>query len=272
MAEPVQTPPAVAVANQKGGVGKTTTTLNLGGALNERGQDVLLVDADPQGYLTSSVGLDDAYTSDDASLYDALLEPEEHRLVDLARPHPAGEFDVVPAHVDLFALQQELVTAMRGRERLEMLFDEIPGDPYDIILVDAPPSLGIMNDNVLLATKNIVVPALAEDSSIRAFDILFNQVETLEDRYETEIREIAVVVSRVEYPLDGEQRAMLDWFSETFGDAVPVVEVRKRTAIKRAWNAEQSIFAHDEECDQRDSLLDLADAVLDRVGGQEVSA
>lgn len=247
-------PIRVGIVQQKGGVGKTTLTINIGGALNEIDNDVLLVDMDPQGYLTSGVGLDEAYTADAPTLYDALISPNDHDVADLAEKHP--EFDVLPANVDMFTLSQDLTGSMRSRERLGMLLED--STEYDTVLVDAPPSLGILTDNVLLGTRGAVIPAQAEDTSIRAIDLLFKQIDSLEQNFGTTIRELGIVASAVEYPLDNEQSGMLDWFKDTFDGRMPVFEVRKRAAIKRAYNAGVSIFRHEEECDQEPAFEEIA--------------
>lgn len=247
-------PYQLAVSNQKGGVGKTTLTINIAGALNERGHDVLVVDTDPQGYLTEGVGLTEAYTEESPNLYDAFVDPREVAVDPLIYSHP--EFDVIPANIDMFTLEQDLVSMMRGRKRLSTLLDRIHG--YDFIVVDCPPSLGIITDNGLLACQNLLIPALAEDTSIRALDLLFQQIESLETEFETQITERALVASRVEYPLDNEQQGMLEWFEETF-EHIPMYVLRHRTAIKRAWNNGVSIFEHDEDCDQERVLIDVAD-------------
>ncbi|MBX0297923.1 MULTISPECIES: ParA family protein [Haloarcula] len=248
-------PYRLAVSNQKGGVGKSTIALNVAGAMSERDAETLLVDLDPQGYLTSGVGLDDEYTAPSPNLNDALKSPSEHKVDDLVISH--DEFDVLPANIDMFSLEQELVSGMRGRERLSMLLEDLDG--YDFMVVDCPPSLGLLTDNALLACQNVLIPAEAEDTSIRAVELLFKQIDSLEDNFGTAIQEEALVVSNVDYPLDGEQKEMLEWFDETFSENIPVFEIRNRAAIKRAFNAGVSIFGHDEECDQTDELLRIAD-------------
>ncbi|NHN65110.1 ParA family protein [Haloarcula sp. JP-Z28] len=252
-------PYRLAVSNQKGGVGKSTVALNIAGALGERGQNVLLVDLDPQGYLTSGVGLDDEYTAPSPNLNDALKAPGEHAVGDLVVAHE--EFDVLPANIDMFSLEQELVSGMRGRERLSMLLEDVTG--YDFLVVDCPPSLGLLTDNALLACENVLIPAEAEDTSIRAVELLFKQIDSLEDNFGASIQEEALVVSNVDYPLDGEQQGMLEWFEGTFSDRIPVFEIRSRAVIKRAFNAGHSIFGHDEECDQADELLRIADYFIE---------
>jgi len=252
-------PYRLAVSNQKGGVGKSTVALNIAGALGERGQNVLLVDLDPQGYLTSGVRLDDEYTAPSPNLNDALKAPGEHAVGDLVVAHE--EFDVLPANIDMFSLEQELVSGMRGRERLSMLLEDVTG--YDFLVVDCPPSLGLLTDNALLACENVLIPAEAEDTSIRAVELLFKQIDSLEDNFGASIQEEALVVSNVDYPLDGEQQGMLEWFEDTFSDRIPVFEIRSRAVIKRAFNAGHSIFGHDEECDQADELLRIADYFIE---------
>lgn len=253
----------LAIAQQKGGTGKTTTTINVGGALAELGDDVLLVDSDPQGYLTMGVGLDDQYTETSPTLADALRSPDEHSIAELTDT-AHSEFDVVPAAMDMFTLEQDLVSAMRGRERMQMLLEEHTG--HDWVLIDCPPSLGLLTDNALLSAGNILIPAEAQDTSIRALELLLKQITTLEERFDTRITERGIVVSNVTYPLDAEQEDMLRWFNDRFGDQIPVHEVRNRVAIKRAFNQGRSIFGTDEDCDQEEPLLRIATNLRSQVG------
>lgn len=248
-------PYKLVVSNQKGGVGKSTIALNVAGALGERDNDVLLVDLDPQGYLTSGCGYKDAYTEDGTDLADALQAPTEHSVAELVVPHP--EFDLLPANIGMFTLEQDLVSAMQGRKRLQMLLEDVTD--YDFIVVDCPPSLGLLTDNALLACENLLIPAEAEDTSIRALDLLFKQIDSLEENFsEASINERAIVVSNVDYPLDGEQKDMLEWFDDNFSEFIPVFEVRNRAAIKRAWNNGHSIFGHEEDSDMEDELHSIA--------------
>lgn len=248
-------PYKLVVSNQKGGVGKSTIALNTAGALADRGNDVLLIDLDPQGYLTSGAGYKDLYTEDGVHLADALKNPNDYAVADLVVDH--DEFDLLPANIGMFTLEQDLVSAMQGRKRLQMLLKDVAA--YDFVVVDCPPSLGLLTDNALLACENLLIPAEAEDTSIRALDLLFKQVDSLEANFDdAAINEQAIVVSNVDYPLDGEQRGMLEWFDDNFSEFIPVFEVRNRAAIKRAWNNGHSIFGHDEECDMEDELVRIA--------------
>lgn len=245
---------AIGVTNQKGGVAKTTNTINLAGAAAAAGYDVLAVDTDPQGYLTNNLGLDEAYTTEAPTFYDAWLEPTDHDPADFIVAH--DEFDVLPATVDMFNLEQDLIAeGWRVRERLAMVFDRLPA--YDLVFVDAPPSLGPINDNVLLATRNIIIPMEAAETSVLALDHLLTQIETLEKRFEATINEQAVIISNVEYPLDNEQRDMIEWIRDTFDGRCPVYEVRNRAAISRATKAGRSITGFEEESDMESVYTDI---------------
>ena len=236
----------IGVTLQKGGVAKTTTTINVSGALADRGHNVLAIDTDPQGYLTRTLGFMDTYNAQEPNLADAFEEPGDHALTDLIVDHP--EFDVLPSNIDMFTVQQSLIAAgWKPRERLAMLFDQLDSLDYDYVLVDAPPSLGVINDNVLLATQDLVVPLEVMVTSIHALDILLNQVETLEDRYDAHIQLAAIVLSNIHYPLDNDQAEMIDYFQEMFDGRCPVHEVRHRAAIKRSLGQHGSVFGADAE-------------------------
>jgi len=254
MTSTTQTTRHVAVALQKGGVGKTMVSINVAGALADRGHDVLFVDTDPQGNATEGLGFADTYLEDAPHLASVLVDGEGD-LADIVLEHE--EMDVVPSNIDMFTAEAELVSAMQGRRRLERALDDLlETREYDFVIYDTPPSLLVMTDSALLAAGNVLIPALAEETSTRALDILFNQIDTIEANFDTTVREIGVVANRVEP--DGESKRMMDWFEDTFSDAVPVFEVRKRVALKRAWNNSVSIFEHDESSDMEAVFDDIA--------------
>ncbi|MFC6823485.1 ParA family protein [Halopelagius fulvigenes] len=244
----------IAVSNQKGGAGKTTTAINVAGALAERGHGVLLVDADPQGHATEGLGYEDEYDTEALSLYDVLIDiAETDRFPELIRHHE--EFDVVPAHVQMFKLEGELTTARRREERLSMAFDSLEHE-YDFVIVDCPPNLGPLVDNALLACRRVLIPAPTRTTAIRALEILFDQIEILAETFDVSIHPVALVANEV--TTDSEAEKMLEWFDDVLGEGVPVFEVRKRVALQRAWNNGVSIFAHPEECDMTGVYDDVA--------------
>lgn len=248
---------ALAVTNQKGGTGKTTVAVNVAGALAARGNDVLLIDLDPQGYATEGTGLSEAYDEAELTLHDVLLDLDNvGRLDDLIRP--GHEFDVVPSNAELTAknTQTQLQQASGGERRLSMALERLERD-YDFIIVDCPPGLGALTDNALLATGNVLVPAETKGTSMRALELLRDQIDSLGIVFpDVEIAPVGVVANEVRS--DGVSDDMLGWLQDVFGDSVPVYEVRKRVVLQRALMDGHSLFAHDEECDMAPVFDELA--------------
>lgn len=252
----------IAVTNQKGGVGKTTVAINVGGALAELGRDVLLVDLDPQGAATEGLGFAAEYDAQPPSLFDVLTEPEQRdALADLIVEH--DEMDVVPANVDMTAAEPELTLSRRGGEQLSLALDALD-DEYEYIIVDCPPYLGYLTDNGLYAAQNILIPALAESTSKRALELLFDHVKSLELDYEIAIDELGVIANRVEET--NEAKEMMEWFEQAFPD-VPVWEIRKRVALQRAFSEGVSIFEYDRELDMAEVFVKIAELVEQHFGG-----
>jgi chromosome partitioning protein len=245
-------PGTIAVSNQKGGVGKTTVAVNVAGALNQRGHDVLLVDLDPQGAATEALGFTAAYDAEPPSLFDVLTEAEQRAMIgDLIVTHE--EMDVVPSNIDMTAAEPELTLSRRGGEQLALAL-ELVKDAYDYVIIDCPPYLGYLSDNGLHAAQNVLIPALAESTSKRALELLFDHIESLELDYEISIGECGVVANRVEETNEAEE--MMQWFTDAFPD-VPVWEVRKRVAFQRAFSAGQSIFGYDPDLDMAEVFAEI---------------
>lgn len=169
-----------AVVNQKGGVGKTATSAGVAGALAELGRRVLVVDLDPQGHLTSALKIADP--GDGPTLAMALTGQWAGSALDLAVSHSApgsGRLDVIPNSVDMFMVGREL-DQLRAREgRLERVLETL-GSVYDHVLIDCPPALDILTDNALTAADGVLIPVQAEDSSLRALELLLAQVDAVE--------------------------------------------------------------------------------------------
>jgi len=257
MAEPAK----IAVSNQKGGVGKTTVAINVAGALNQRGRDVLLVDLDPQGAATEGLGFLEEYDAQPPSLFEVLTEPEQREEIrDLVVEHE--EMDVVPSNIDMTAAEPELTLSRRGGEQLALALQEIEDD-YDYIVIDCPPYLGYLTDNGLYAAQNLLIPALAESTSKRALELLFDHVEALELDYEITIDERGVVANRVEET--NEAKEMMQWFDDAFPD-VPVWEVRKRVALQRAFSDGSSIFEYNPDLDMGEVFLEIGASLDDQFG------
>jgi len=286
----------ICVTNAKGGTGKTTVAINVAGALNERGRDVLFVDLDPQGNATEGLGLLEAYDAGPPTLFDALTDPSRRDVVnDLVVEHE--EMDVLPSNLDLLHAEQELTIAhlmarlaeMGGQEAgIEALsslalnvepagiqgphaLDALSGaldaleTAYDYILIDSPPFYGQLTETSIYAAGNILVPALTEATSERAIELLIDQVAALEDMTDIEVNTVGVVANRVEQT--NEDQLMIDWLNEVFAGQ-RVWEVRKRVALQRAFSAGTSIFASEGSVDMADVFREIA-AEFDRQFGYE---
>lgn len=258
MAETAQ----LAVTNQKGGVGKTAVAINVAGALNQRGRDVLFVDLDPQGNATENLGMREAYDDEPPTLFDVLTDADRREeIADIVRTHE--EMDVVPSSIDMTAVEPELTLSRRSGEQLALALDHV-ADGYDYVIIDCPPFLGNLMDNALFAAQNILIPALAEDTSKRAFELLFDHVDALATDYEIAVLERGVVINRIDVRKT-QANEMIDWINDAFDDT-PVWEVRERAGIQRALANGASIFIEEPECDQLDVFEAMAESLDEQFG------
>ncbi|MGH2530921.1 MAG: ParA family protein [Thermomicrobiales bacterium] len=263
----------IAICNQKGGVGKTTLAINLGAALADLGQRVLLVDLDPQGHLTEGLGLQECYLNAHPTLYDALTSKEPVRLVDLIqRQTKAAEpLHVIPASYQLMLAEQALYLARNREHKLKNLLGQL-NNHYDYILIDCPPVLGNLTDNALNAAREVLIPIQAEATSVRALELLFDQIESVERGLNIQIEVLGVVPNLVQ------DSAMARKILQDLRGSVPMLaplELRKRVMLQNAWAAGCSIFAHEvgSSADEKtkrevvEAYRDLGRFVLDQTQG-----
>jgi chromosome partitioning protein len=166
----------VACANQKGGVGKTTTVVNLGSYLALAGERILVVDLDPQGNATSGLGLDRSKI--EQSVYDAVIDGMPIR--ELMHPGPLPGLDVVPSTIALAGAEIELATAEARERRLRRLLETVDDD-YDYVLVDCPPSLGLLTVNALTAANSILIPLQCEYYALEGLTQLLATIDLIRD-------------------------------------------------------------------------------------------
>ena len=244
----------IAFANQKGGVAKTTTTLNLGVAFMERGFRVLLVDLDPQGNLTMSQGLNpDAI---ERSMFDVLV----HRLPISEIIHQA-EVDIAVASIDLAGAELAL-SAMIGRERaLEKALLEVR-DTYDFILIDTPPSLGLLTINAFVAATGVIVPVQCEYLSLRGLVQLENTLAMVRENLNPHVK-IEGILPTMFDSRTLHSREAVEILEENFGDLVFKNRIRKTIRYAEAPVKGNSIMKYEPSGTAADAYRELAKEVLD---------
>ena len=165
----------IAVANQKGGVGKTTTAVNLAACLAKEGRKVLLIDSDPQGNATSGLGFDKRDVK--KCIYDALIN--EVPMADTLKHTAYENLDVIPATIQLAGAEIELVSLMNREGRLKNALERIKHD-YDYVIIDCPPSLGLLTINALTAASSVMIPVQCEFYALEGITMLMNTIQLVQ--------------------------------------------------------------------------------------------
>jgi chromosome partitioning protein len=243
----------IAFANQKGGVAKTTTTLNLAVAFAEQGLDVLAVDLDPQGNLTMSQGMNPDQL--DRSMFDVLV-----RSMPIEEIIHRAEIDVAVSSIDLAGAELAL-SSMIGRERaLQKALLPVRSD-YDYILIDTPPSLGLLTINALTAADEVIVPVQCEYLSLRGLVQLQNTLGMIRENLNPSV-DIRGILPTMYDGRTLHSREAMDMLKENFGDTVFETRIRKTVRYAEAPVQGSSVLKYDPTGSAAEAYRDLAKEVL----------
>jgi len=238
---PASGPRIFAVANQKGGVGKTTTTVNLGACFAERGRRVLIVDLDPQANASTGLGLNPRQL--DYSLYDVLLQ--DVPMEDVIEPVSVKNLFVAPASLDLAGAEIELVPSMNRERKLQDAINSVIDD-YDIVLIDCPPSLGLLTINGLTAATEVLVPIQTEYYALEGLGQLIRNVDLVTRNLNPDLllSTIVLVMFDARTKLSGQ---VADEVREHFGDKVMRHVIPRTVRLSEAPSFGQPITTFDPE-------------------------
>jgi chromosome partitioning protein len=205
----------LAMCNQKGGVGKTTTTINLGAALAEQGRRVLLLDFDPQGALSVGLGVNPLQL--DRTVYDLLLE-RDVQVEDVLLMTDVPGMDLIPSNIDLSAAEVQLVNEVAREQTLRRALAPVLPD-YDVVLIDCQPSLGLLTVNALTASQGVVIPLECEYFALRGVALLIQTIEKVRERLNPELEVEGILATMYDArTLHG--REVLARVVDAFGDRV----------------------------------------------------
>jgi len=246
----------IAIANQKGGVGKTTTSVNLGACLASLGKKVLLVDIDPQGNTTSGVGINKADVSD--CIYDVLIN-EVHPREAMVETNVPG-LTVIPATIQLAGAEIELVSTISREQRLKKSLHMVK-DQFDYVLIDCPPSLGILTINSLTAADSVLIPIQCEYYALEGLSQLLNTVRLVQKHLNTSLQIEGVLLTMLDARTNlGIQ--VIEEVKKYFQQKVYQTIIPRNVRLSEAPSHGQAIITYDPRSKGAEVYLELAKEVV----------
>lgn len=249
----------ISMCNQKGGVGKTTTTINLGAALAELGRKVLIVDFDPQGAASAGLGIN-AHELD-STIYDLLVASRPDIRTVIHETTVEG-LDIVPANIDLSAAEVQLVNEVAREQALKRVLRPVL-DEYDVILVDCQPSLGLLTINALTASHGVIIPLETEFFALRGVALLVETVERVKDRLNATLEIDGILATMVD-SRTLHSREVLERLEQAFGEQLFDTRIRRTIKFPDASVANEPITSYAPSHPGADAYRRLAREVIAR--------
>ena len=249
----------ISMVNQKGGVGKTTSVINLGAALAELGRKVLLVDLDPQGALSAGTGIN-SYELD-LTVYNLLLE-RDHDIREAIQSTTTDNMEILPANIDLSAAEVQLVNEVAREMALARVLRPVVGD-YDIILIDCQPSLGLLTVNALAASDGVIIPLGAEYFALRGVALLVETIEKVQDRINPRLEMDGILITMFD-PRTLHAREVVARVVEAFPDKVFHTAINRTVKFPDASVAAEPITTFASNNKGADAYRQLARELLAR--------
>ena len=246
----------ISVSNQKGGVGKTTTSLSLAASLGVLEKKVLLIDADPQGNATSGIGIN----SDDfnKSSYDVLLNQCE--INDSIIKTKSPNLDIIPANIDLVAVEIELVDTNKREHMLTKMIDKIKKD-YDFIIIDCPPSLGLITMNALTASNSVIIPIQCEYYALEGLGKLLNTIKGIQKVHNDNLEMEGILLTMFDSRLRLSNQVKDD-VKKHFGDMVFSTIIPRNVSLGEAPSHGESIIVYNSTSKGSKSYIKFAQEVI----------
>ena len=252
----------ISMCNQKGGVGKTTSTINMGACLAELGRKVLLVDLDPQGALSAGLGLTHDQIQD--TIYDVMLDSEVSVHSAIVHTGVAG-LDLVPANIDLSAAEIQMVNEVGREHTLARALRPVRKD-YDFIIIDCQPSLGLLTVNALACSQGVIIPMECEFFSLRGLALLTDTVEKVADRINFDLEIMGILVTMFDRRTR-HAREVMDRVVEYFGDKVFDTVITRTVRFPETSVAGEPITTWAPSSQAAKQYRDLAKEVIERANG-----